>query len=213
MYQSDVGKLIGPLGGGDRFFEPDEIPTLTTDINTSHSSSPSGALQSPQMRLLVMSCILGGIVGVLFIIVQPMFGMATLTSRHAAAYQQMGAWGAFPAMLIAWFAHMAVSVFYGLICGLVMLRYKQLSIITLFTLAFTWFTTIIAPPANALIVQLVSIQQIKPDMLPPLNFALDVKFVLHLVFFVVIMAVLFIYKNRQGSSAITVGLQEANDLN
>ena len=123
-------------------------------------------MHSSPARFLSLALLLGAIVGVLFIIVQPLFGMDTLTSRHAAAYQQLGNWSAFPAMIIAWFAHLAVSVFYGLLCGIVVLKYARLSHVVLFTLAFSWLTTLIAPPANALIVQLVSFQQIRPEGLP-----------------------------------------------
>jgi len=146
---------------------------------------------------LFAASILGAVVGVLFIIVQPWFGMATLTSRHAAAYQELGNWAAAPAVIIAWIAHLAVSVFYGFISGLVILKYRSLGIIALFTLAFSWITTLIAPPANALIVQLVSFQQIRPEALPGLNFLLDAKFFLHLWFFVAIVAVLYVYQNRR----------------
>lgn len=134
--------------------------------------------------------------GVVFIIIQPLFGMDTLTSRHAAAYQKLGAWSSISAISIAWAAHLAVSVFYGLLSGLVISITSRLGIAALFTLAFAWLTTIVAPPANAAIVQLVSFQQLQVDKLPALNFSFDVKFVLHLVFFSAITAALLIYKNK-----------------
>jgi hypothetical protein len=141
-----------------------------------------------------MACLFGVVMGVVFIVVQPLFGMDTLTSRHAAAYQQLGGWSSAAAITIAWAAHLAVSVFYGLLSGIVILKTSRLWLITLFTLAFSWLTTVIAPPANAMIVQLVSFQQLQIDQLPSLNFSLDVKFVLHLVFFAAISIALYFYK-------------------
>lgn len=173
---------------------------MTTDIQTKSPDSPAGVMKSPAVHLLLLSCAVGAAVGVLFIVVQPLFGMDTLTSRHAAAYQNMGSWSATPALILAWLAHLLVSVFYGLISGLVFVKYQRLGVIALFTLAFSWVTTVIAPPANALIMQLVSFQQIRPEGLPALNFSLDAKFVLHLGFFVVIVAALYIYTNTQKPS-------------
>lgn len=134
--------------------------------------------------------------GVVFIVIQPLFGMEPLTSRHAASYQKLGGWSSASAIGIAWAAHMVVSVIYGLLSGLVVSITSRLSVAALFTLAFSWLTTIIAPPANATIVQLVSFQQLQVDKLPSLNFSLDVKFVLHLVFFSAITAALIAYKKK-----------------
>jgi hypothetical protein len=140
-----------------------------------------------------MACLLGVVMGIIFIAVQPWFGMAALTGRHAALYQQLGHWNSVAAIVIAWAAHLAVSVFYGVLCGAVMLRTARVKFIALFTLVVSWLTTVIAPPANAIIVQLVSFQQIQFSKLPSLNFSLDVKFLLHLVFFVAISVGLYIY--------------------
>lgn len=147
-------------------------------------------------RFLTIALILGAVMGILFIVFQPLFGMDTLTSRHAAAYQQLGNWSAIPAIIIAWIAHMGVSLFYGLLSGLVFLKTSKLGVVALYTLFFSWLTTVIAPPANALIIQLVALQQINLDKLPGLNFSFDVKFALHLIFFAVISVGLYVYKRR-----------------
>lgn len=149
-----------------------------------------------RVQLLFMACLLGAVMGVVFIVIQPLFGMDTLTSRHAASYQKLGNWSSLAAITIAWTAHLAVSVFYGFLSGIAVLSTSQLKIVALFTLAFSWLTTVIAPPANAIIVQLVSFQQIQINQLPALNFSLDVKFVLHLVFFAAISAPLYVYKKK-----------------
>jgi hypothetical protein len=149
-----------------------------------------------RVQLLLMACLLGAVMGVIFIVIQPIFGMDTLTSRHAAAYQQLGNWSSIAAITIAWTAHLAVSVFYGFLSGIVILSTTRLKVAALFTLAFSWLTTVIAPPANAIIVQFVSFQQIQISQLPSLNFSLDVKFVLHLVFFAAISASLYLYNKK-----------------
>lgn len=175
-------------------FEHIEAPILTTD--TSNSMLLSNLRNVPAAQLLFIACLLGAVMGIVFILIQPLFGMDALTSRHAAMYQKLGAWGATSALIMAWIAHSAVSVFYGLLSGIVILKFKRLRIVALFTLAFSWLTTIIAPPANAMIVQLVSFQQLRAEQLPALNFNLDVKFVLHLIFFAAISAALYAYTSK-----------------
>ena len=179
-------------------FKESILTTNTGTINATAFSEPRGI--SEAQKLVLIAGVFGAVMGVIFIMMQPLFGMDTLTSRHAAAYQQLGGLSAAPAIAIAWIAHSAVSIFYGLISGLVMVKFSRVGVIALFALLFTWFTTVIAPPANAMIVQLVSFQQLKIDQLPALNFALDVKFLLHLVFFAAISIALYIYKNKSAQS-------------
>jgi hypothetical protein len=167
---------------------------MTPDIGTANLTAPDG--NGAQASLLFMAGLLGTLVGVLFILVQPWFGMDTLTSRHAALYQQLGGWSAAPALFMAWFAHLLVSVLYGLLSGMVVIKMVRAAFVALFTLAFSWITTVIAPPANAIIVQLVSFQQIQAGNLPGLNFKLDEKFFLHLLFFATITSVLYVYKKK-----------------
>ncbi len=170
---------------------------MTRNIPTNHPTALIGGQNIHPTRLLTVSSLLGLVVGVLFILVQPWFSMDTLTSRHAAAYQQLGGWSALPAMLIAWVAHLAVSVFYGLMSGIVVITVLRLPLVALLTLAFSWATTVIAPPANAIIVQLISFQGVDSSQLPALNFNLDEKFVLHLAFFAAITAALYVFKSSQ----------------
>jgi hypothetical protein len=146
--------------------------------------------QMDPTRLLFVAGLLGLVECILFILVQPFFGMDTLASRHAATYQQLGGWSATPALLMAWFAHLAVSV----VCGLVVMAVSRVPMVALWTLAFTWITTVIAPPANALIVQLVSFQQLDAGKLPGLNFNFDEKLALHLVVFAAIIGPLYVYR-------------------
>lgn len=165
-------------------------------VISTHTSNPSltPLPRDLRMPLLVVAAMLGVVAGVVFILIQPMFGMDTLTSRHAGSYQTLGDWGRVTAIIIAWTAHLAVSVFYGLLCGVLLLSTMRLTRIALFTLIFTWITTVIAPPANAMIVQLVSFQHLQLEKLPGLNVSLDVKFWLHFLFFAAITAVLYAYR-------------------
>ncbi len=149
-----------------------------------------------EAETLLMACFFGAVMGFVFIGIQPLFGMDTLTSRHAAAYQQLGGWGSAAAISIAWAAHIAVSVCYGLLCGLVVLRTARLDVVLFATIVLAWLTTIVAPPANVIIVQFVSSRDIQLSQLPDFNFSLDVKFVLHLVFFAVISVALFRYMKK-----------------
>ena len=172
--------------------------TLAGEYITRARSNASVSLKNiDRTKILLVACLLGVVMGIVFIFIQPLFGMDTLTSRHAAAYQKLGNWGGVAAISIAWSAHLAVSVFYGLLSGLVILSTARLGFIALFTLAFSWLTTVVAPPANAIIVQLVSFGRVQVDQLPGLNFSLDVKFLLHLVFFAAITVGLHLYKNKR----------------
>ncbi len=169
---------------------------MPAEIKTSNAPVLNGGKPIHTARLIFMAGLLGVAVGVLFILVQPLFGMDTLTSRHAALYQQLGGWSATPAVLIAWFAHLTVSVLYGLMSGIVVMTVSRLKLVAMLTLAFAWVTTVIAPPANAIIVQLVAYGHIDGNKLPGLNFNLDEKFVLHLAFFAAISGVLYLYRSN-----------------
>jgi hypothetical protein len=83
-----------------------------------------------------------------------------------------------------------------LLCGLVVLRTARLDVVLFATIVLAWLTTIVAPPANVIIVQFVSSRDIQLSQLPDFNFSLDVKFVLHLVFFAVISVALFRYMKK-----------------
>jgi len=144
---------------------------------------------------LLISTLSGFIVGVLFIYVQPLFGMTPLTDRHAAAYTKLSNIGPSMALVIAWAAHLLVSVCYGIATGLALYISNKISNTTskklltfgLQIFALGWFTTVIAGPANQLIVRLVTSNGFPSlDGLPPLNFNFDAKLVLHLIFFLVI---------------------------
>ena len=60
---------------------------MTIAIKTTPPSAVKGPGNMQPIRFLLWAALIGFVVGVLFILVQPSFGMDTLTSRHAAAYQ------------------------------------------------------------------------------------------------------------------------------
>jgi hypothetical protein len=136
---------------------------------------------------LLIGALSGFIVGVLFIYVQPLFGMSPLTDRHAAAYTQLSNIGPSMALIVAWAAHLLVSIGYGIATGLALFISKDLLSFGLFIAALGWITTVIAGPANQLIVRVVTRDGF-PSLngLPPLNFNLDAKLLLHLIFLLVI---------------------------
>lgn len=136
---------------------------------------------------LLIGALTGFIVGVLFIYVQPLFGMSPLTDRHAAAYTKLSDISPSMALVIAWAAHLLVSIGYGIVTGLALYISKNLFTFGLQIVALGWFTTVIAGPANQLIVRFVTSNGFPSlEGFPPLNFNLDAKLVLHLIFFVVI---------------------------
>lgn len=136
--------------------------------------------------------IIGIVAGVLFIIVQPVLGMSTLTSRHADAYIELGQYTSSIATFVAWSVHLLVSVFYAVGAAIVFRLSSHFAVSAAQTLLLTWLTTLIAPPANALVIKLLTTGQFPIlKSLPSINTQLDVKFILHLVFFVFVIIGLY----------------------
>ena len=138
-------------------------------------------------KTLLIGAIIGFFVGMLFIYVQPLFGMSPLTDRHAAAYVKLSDISPSMAIIIAWSAHLLVSTAYGLASAIALLISRNLAIFSLIIIALGWFTTVIAGPANQLIVRVVTSKSFPSlENLPALNFNLDAKLALHLIFFLFI---------------------------
>lgn len=151
-------------------------------------------------KTLMIGAIIGFIVGVLFIFVQPLFGMSPLTDRHAAAYVKLGDIIPSMAIVIAWSVHLLVSTAYGIATAIALLISRNPTIFALFIVVLGWFTTVIAGPANQLIVRVVTSKSF-PSMenLPALNFNLDAKLALHLIFFLFIGLFLLAYSGVSSS--------------
>ena len=145
-------------------------------------------------KSLLIGALTGFLVGVLFIYIQPLFGMSPLTDRHAAAYTKLSDIIPSMAIVIAWTAHLLVSIGYGIATGIALFISKNLLTFGLQIVAMGWLTTVIAGPANQLIVRLVTSNGFPSlEGLPPLNFNLDAKLALHLMFFVVSGLFLLVY--------------------
>lgn len=145
-------------------------------------------------QTLLIGAMIGFIVGVLFIYVQPLFGMSPLTDRHAAAYVKLSDMSPSVAIVIAWFVHLSVSMAYGFASAVALLISRNLFTYLLQIVVLGWFTTVIAGPANQLIVRLVTTKGFPSlEKLPALNFNFDTKLALHLIFFLVIGIFLLAY--------------------
>lgn len=151
-------------------------------------------------QTLLIGAIIGFIVGVLFIYVQPLFGMSPLTDRHAAAYVKLSDMSPFVAIVIAWFAHLLVSTAYGFASAVALLISRNIFSYLIKIIVLAWFTTVIAGPANQLIVRLVTTKGFPSfEKLPVLNFNIDAKLALHLIFFFVIVLFLLVYRRLNKS--------------
>ena len=154
-------------------------------------------------KTIFTAAFIGLIASIIFILVQPIFGMSTLTSRHAAAYINLGGYDATSALLISWFVHISVSIAYAILSGIIFSINSSTLVNTIQVLVFGWITTLIATPANEFVVKLVTMRQF-PDIttLAALNFEIGPKLWLHLVFFVfIIIGLCLTQKITQKASA------------
>jgi len=137
---------------------------------------------------MLTAAFIGLISSIIFILVQPIFGMSTLTSRHAAAYISLGGYTEISALLLSWFVHISVSIAYAILSSIIFSINSTALVNTIQILVFGWITTLIATPANEFVVKLVTMKKF-PDLsaLAPLNFEVGPKLWLHLVFFVFII--------------------------
>lgn len=123
-----------------------------------------------------------------FIVMQPLFGMLTLTSRHAAAYIEIGNYNAIVAIVLSWFVHVSVSIIYAFI-SLSIYKFNPKVVFSILQIIFLgWITTLIATPANEFVVKLITLRQF-PEIstLSGLNTQIGPKFWLHILFFVLVI--------------------------
>lgn len=130
-----------------------------------------------------------------FILIQPLFGMATLTSRHAEAYNNLGGYSEFTAISLSWIVHVSVSVAYGFLSALIY-HFNRSIIVTLAQIVILgWVTTLIATPANEWVIKFITTGQLTSiSSLSQLNTELGAKFWLHILFFVLIVSGLWLAK-------------------
>ena len=140
-------------------------------------------------KVILTALIVGLFASVAFIFIQPLFGMLTLTSRHAAAYVKLGEYDASTALLLSWFVHMSVSVFYALLSTIIFNVNRTWLVNITQVFALGWITTLTATPANEFVVKLITSLQF-PDLstLSALNTEIGPKLWLHIMFFGVVIA-------------------------
>lgn len=153
-------------------------------------------------KVILTALIVGLFASVAFIFIQPLFGMLTLTSRHAAAYVKLGEYDASTALLLSWFVHMSVSVFYALLSTIIFNINRTWLVNITQVFALGWITTLTATPANEFVVKLITSLQF-PDLgtLSAVNTEIGPKLWLHIMFFgVVIAGVWLLNKNEISKS-------------
>ena len=144
---------------------------------------------------LVTSIVVGFIASITFILIQPLFGLATLTSRHAGAYINLGSYSETFALVLSWFVHISVSIAYAFISTIIFNLNNSLLVSFIQIMFLGWFTTLIATPANEWVVKLVTTEQFTPfGDLAPLNTEIGAKFWLHILFFIFVVAILWLKK-------------------
>lgn len=144
---------------------------------------------------IISTCIVGLVASIAFILIQPVFGMSTLTSRHAMAYINLGGYSEIAALLLSWFVHISVSVFYALLSMLIFSVNTSLVVSVLQVIILGWITTLTATPANEFVVKLVTMQKF-PDLgtLSHINTDVGPKLWLHILFFAFVVLGLWIVK-------------------
>lgn len=148
----------------------------------------------------ITACIVGLIASIAFILIQPLFGLATLTSRHAAAYINLGGYSETAALLLSWFVHISVSIFYALLSTAIFTFNHSLMVSVGQTIILGWFTTLIATPANEWVVKLVTTKQFPDlDTLAALNTQIGPKLWLHILFFAFVLGGLWMIKMKKAS--------------
>jgi len=141
--------------------------------------------------------IIGLIASIAFILAQPLFGMSTLTSRHAAAYMT-GGYNESVAIVLSWIVHISVSIFYAFISIVIFNANNTVLASIGQVVVLGWITTMTATPANEWVVKLVNSQSIPSfTQLSAINTDIGPKFWLHVVFFAFIVALLWLSKIKR----------------
>ena len=144
-------------------------------------------------KSIITAMLVGIIASFVFILVQPLFGMTSLTSRHAAAYVALGGYGATSAMILSWVVHISVSVAYTLLSFIVITLNRSWLVNLLQVIIFGWITTLTATPANELVVRWITTEKFPAlSSLAALNMEVGPKLWLHLIFFGFIVMGLFL---------------------
>lgn len=124
-----------------------------------------------------------------FIVIQPLFGMLTLTSRHASAYVNLGNYNETAAVALSWLVHVSVSIFYTFISSIIY-NFKPSYLVSFGqVISLGWLTTLLATPANEWVVKLMTTGQFTAiNSLSGLNTDIGPKLWLHILFFVFVLS-------------------------
>jgi hypothetical protein len=146
---------------------------------------------------IITALIIGLIAGIAFILIQPLFGMATLTSRHADAYINMGAYSEIFALVLSWLVHISVSVIYALVSSVIFNYNHSMLVSFVQVMVLGWITTLIATPANQWLIKLITSGEfLSLSSLSGLNTQVGPKLWLHIMFFVFILVGLYSTRSR-----------------
>jgi hypothetical protein len=138
---------------------------------------------------LITIFLIGLFSSIAFIVIQPYFGMLTLTSRHASAYVNLGNYNETSAVALSWLVHMSVSVFYTFIFSVIYNVYPSYLMSFFQILVLGWITTLIATPANEWVVKLITTEQFTAiTSLSGLNTDVGPKLWLHILFFALVLS-------------------------
>lgn len=145
---------------------------------------------------LVTTLLVAVIASIAFIWIQPLFGMLTLTSRHAAAYMDIGGYSEAIAVILSWIVHVSVSIFYTLVSLLIYNLNHSYLVNFLQVVLLGWLTTLLATPANEWVVKLITTGQLPAiDSLSALNTQVGPKLWLHILFFIMVVVGISIIRN------------------
>ncbi|MBA6352903.1 hypothetical protein [Colwellia sp. BRX9-1] len=123
-----------------------------------------------------------------FIVIQPLFGMLTLTSRHASAYINVGNYNETTAIALSWLVHSSVSVFYTFIASIIYNFNASYLVSVAQVIILGWLTTLTATPANEWVVKLITTGQFTSiTSLSELNTEIGPKLWLHILFFAFVL--------------------------
>lgn len=140
------------------------------------------------INTLMTTFIIGIIASIAFILIQPLFGMLTLTSRHAAAYIEIGNYNVIVATILSWAVHISVSVFYTFISLSIYNFNHSISVSFVQIIVLGWMTTLIATPANEWVVKFITTGQLTTiSSLSDLNTQIGPKLWLHILFFALVI--------------------------
>tara|TARA_B100001063_G_C16646112_1_gene493437 strand:- start:222 stop:692 length:471 start_codon:yes stop_codon:yes gene_type:complete len=140
------------------------------------------------LKKLNTAVLIGLLASIVFILLQPLFGMSTLTSRHASAYIESGNYSEIMAAVLAWAVHISVSVFYAVLASVIYNINASYIVSFVQIVVLGWLTTLIATPANEWVIKLVTTGQYTAiSALSNVNTDVGPKLWLHIMFFVLVI--------------------------